>query len=83
VTATFKDGSQETRNLLIGIEGAYSRVHEYLLGKEWTTLILSCIVALAIVSRLLEQEINALRNLHPRYCIVFYSDRYFIWLGSK
>lgn len=83
MTATFEDGSQETGKLLIGTEGAHSRVREYLLGKEKAALIPSRIVASATVSRLPEQEANALRSLHPRYCIAFHPDGYFNWLGSK
>jgi 2-polyprenyl-6-methoxyphenol hydroxylase-like FAD-dependent oxidoreductase len=83
VTATFEDGSQESGNLLIGTEGAHSRVREYLLGKERAALIPSRIVASVTISHLPEQQVNALRNMHPRYCIAFHPDGYFTWFGSK
>lgn len=83
VTATFEDGSQESGNLLIGTEGAHSRVREYLLGKESSELISSSIVASATLSCFPEQQVNALRNLHPRYCIALHPDGYFTWFGSK
>ncbi|CRG85571.1 hypothetical protein PISL3812_02618 [Talaromyces islandicus] len=81
VTAVFEDSSQATGNLLIGTEGAHSRVREYLLGKERAAVIPSRIVASATVSRLPEREVSALRKLHPRYCIAIHPDGYFNWLG--
>jgi 2-polyprenyl-6-methoxyphenol hydroxylase-like FAD-dependent oxidoreductase len=83
VTVTFEDGSQEIGNLLIGTDGAHSRVREYLLGKEKAALISSPIVASATISRLPEQVVGTLRELHPRYCIAFHPDGYFNWVGSK
>lgn len=83
MTVTFEDGSKETGNLLIGTDGAHSRVREYLLGKEKAALVPSPIVASATISRLPEQVVGTLRGLHPRYCIAFHPDGYFNWVGSK
>jgi 2-polyprenyl-6-methoxyphenol hydroxylase-like FAD-dependent oxidoreductase len=83
VTATFEDGSQETGNLLIGTEGAHSRVREYLVGREKAALIPTSIVATATVTRLPEQAVKIIRKVHPRYCCGFHPDGNFTWFSSK
>ncbi|KKA16498.1 hypothetical protein T310_9902, partial [Rasamsonia emersonii CBS 393.64] len=81
-TAIFEDGTRATGRLLIGTEGAHSRVREYLLGEKGA-LHPSPIVATATVMRLPEDVVRSVRELHPRYCIAFHPDGYFMWLGSK
>ncbi|KAL1967229.1 hypothetical protein VTN77DRAFT_3520 [Rasamsonia byssochlamydoides] len=80
-TAIFEDGTRATGRLLIGAEGAHSRVREYLLGKEKAALLPSPLVATATVMRLPEDVVRSVRALHPRYCIAFHPDGYFVWLG--
>ncbi|KAL2012921.1 hypothetical protein VTN00DRAFT_446 [Thermoascus crustaceus] len=81
-TAIFQDGSRETGRLLIGTEGAHSRVREYLLGKEKAALCPLPLVATATITRLPEDVVRSVRGgLHPRYSIAFHPDGYFLWLG--
>ncbi|ODM22450.1 hypothetical protein SI65_00038 [Aspergillus cristatus] len=81
VTAFFEDGSQATGKLLIGAEGAHSRVREYLMGPEKAALKPSPVVSSIATPRLPVDVASAVRELHPRYCAVFHPDGYFCWVG--
>ena len=83
VTAFFEDGTHATGKLLIGAEGAHSRVREYLVGPETAALKPSCVVSSIATPRLPIDVSHAVRQLHPRYCAIFRPDGYFSWVGSK
>jgi 2-polyprenyl-6-methoxyphenol hydroxylase-like FAD-dependent oxidoreductase len=83
VAVKFEDGSEEKGRLLIGAEGAHSRVREYLLGKESAALSPSPIVATVTITTFPEEIAQNARLLHPRYWIALHPDGYFQWFGSK
>ncbi|KAK7990523.1 hypothetical protein PG990_014803 [Apiospora arundinis] len=74
VTAIFTDGTQETGDLLIGAEGAHSLTREYLVGKEEAQLIPSEVVASFSLTKLDKEISLSLRNVHPRYCVLFHPN---------
>ncbi|KAK2808403.1 hypothetical protein FQN50_004788 [Emmonsiellopsis sp. PD_5] len=80
-TATFEDGSTETGNLVIGAEGAHSKVREFLFGKEKAALKPSPLVASFTIARLDKQAALDIRKLHPRHCISFHPKGIFAWVG--
>ncbi|KAK2761710.1 hypothetical protein FQN54_001538 [Arachnomyces sp. PD_36] len=83
VTATFEDGSTETGDLVIGAEGAHSKVREYLFGKERASLTPTSVVGSSVMARLPKQAAQDVRNLHSssRYSISFHPKGYFTWQG--
>jgi 2-polyprenyl-6-methoxyphenol hydroxylase-like FAD-dependent oxidoreductase len=79
----FEDGTQEAGALLIGAEGAHSLTREYLIGKEEAQLKSSEIVASFALTALDKDVTLALRNLHPRYCILFHPNGTFAFNSSE
>lgn len=82
VTTVFEDGSHATGQLLIGAEGAHSRIRQFLVGPETATLKPSAVVSSICTPRLPVDVQSAVRQLHPRYCAIFNPDGYFCWMGS-
>ncbi|OJJ48316.1 hypothetical protein ASPZODRAFT_158060 [Penicilliopsis zonata CBS 506.65] len=81
VSVTFEDGSSASGRLLIGAEGAHSRVREFLVGKEEAALNPSPVVSSISVPRLPAEVALAVKELHPRYCLILHPDGYFGWVG--
>lgn len=83
VTAIFTDGTRETGDLLVGAEGAHSLTREYLLGKDAAQLLPSNVVASFSLTQLDRDISLGLRNLHPRYCVLFHPNGTFAFHSSK
>lgn len=69
--------------LLIGAEGAHSRVREYLFGKEKAALQPTKVVSMIATPRLPADQALRVRELHPRYCPFFHPNGHFAWVGSE
>jgi 2-polyprenyl-6-methoxyphenol hydroxylase-like FAD-dependent oxidoreductase len=82
-TAIFKDGTREVGNLLIGAEGAHSKVREFLLGADKAALQMSPIVGTGTIAKLPAETALQFKELHPRYLITFHPNGYFVWIGGK
>jgi len=67
----------------VGAEGAHSKVRNFLLGQEKAALILSPIVASAVITSLPAEVALSFRKLHSRYCVMFHPNGYFCWLGGE
>jgi hypothetical protein len=83
VTLTFADGTQQTEDLLIGAEGAHSPTREYLLGKHEAQLIRSDVVVSFALADLNKEISLALRDMHPRYCVLFNPNGTFAFISGK
>jgi 2-polyprenyl-6-methoxyphenol hydroxylase-like FAD-dependent oxidoreductase len=81
VTAHFEDGTEATANLLIGAEGAHSRVRDFLLGPETAALNPSPVVASLVLTTLNTEAAQSFLKLHHRSSICFHPDGYFMWWG--
>jgi 2-polyprenyl-6-methoxyphenol hydroxylase-like FAD-dependent oxidoreductase len=82
-TAVFEDGTREVGNLLIGAEGAHSKVRNFLLGPERAALKKSPLVSSGTIAKLPAVTALQFKNLHPRYLITFHPNGYFVWIGGK
>ncbi|KAK7052879.1 hypothetical protein VNI00_004199 [Paramarasmius palmivorus] len=82
VTATFADGTQEQGGLLIGAEGAHSRVRDLLLGPEQAALKRNPLVLTYVVTKLPEEAIAKMRKLHKRMTSCFHPEGIFAWFGA-
>jgi len=80
-TATFEDGTSQTGNLLIGTEGAHSKVREFLVGKVDAALVKLPLVATATLAKLPADAAVLAQDLHPRYMVTFHPHGYFTWIG--
>lgn len=77
IKLTFQDGTQGTGDLSIGAEGAHSPTREYLISKDEAQLLLSQVVASFYLTILDKETTLALRQVHPRYCVMFDLNRTF------
>jgi 2-polyprenyl-6-methoxyphenol hydroxylase-like FAD-dependent oxidoreductase len=82
-TAIFEDGTREVGNLLIGAEGAHSKVRSFLLGPERSALQMAPIVSSIAIAKLPAEAALRFRDIHPRYVIIMHPNGNFAWIGGK
>jgi 2-polyprenyl-6-methoxyphenol hydroxylase-like FAD-dependent oxidoreductase len=82
-TAIFKDGTREVGNLLIGAEGAHSKVRSFLLGPERSALQMSSIVSSVTIAKLPAEAAFRFSDTHPRFVILLHPNGNFAWIGGK
>jgi 2-polyprenyl-6-methoxyphenol hydroxylase-like FAD-dependent oxidoreductase len=82
-TAIFEDGTREVGNLLIGAEGAHSKVRNFLLGPDKAALKMCPIVSSGTIAKLPADAALEFKKLHPRYIIAFHPNGSFVWIGGK
>jgi 2-polyprenyl-6-methoxyphenol hydroxylase-like FAD-dependent oxidoreductase len=82
-TAIFEDGTREAGNLLIGAEGAHSKVRGFLLGPDKAALQMCPIISSATIAKLPADAALQFKDLHPRYLIALHPNGYFAWIGGK
>ncbi|KAF5361511.1 hypothetical protein D9758_006216 [Tetrapyrgos nigripes] len=66
VVATFEDGTKEEGKLLIGCDGAHSRIRKFLLGPEQAAMRQLPLLCNAALTSLPKETALALRKVHPR-----------------
>ena len=82
-TAIFEDGTGEVGNLLIGAEGAHSKVRSFLLGPERSALQMSPVVSSIVIAKLPTEAALRFKDLHPRFVIILHPNGNFAWIGGK
>jgi 2-polyprenyl-6-methoxyphenol hydroxylase-like FAD-dependent oxidoreductase len=82
-TAIFEDGTREVGNLLIGAEGAHSKVRSFLLGPERSALQMAPIISSVALAKLPAEAALRFRDMHPRFMIILHPNGSFAWIGGK
>lgn len=82
-TAIFEDGTREVGNLLIGAEGAHSKVRSFLLGPERSALQMSPVVSSTAIAKLPAEAAMRFSDMHPRYVLLPHPNGNFAWIGGK
>ncbi|KAK7052880.1 hypothetical protein VNI00_004200 [Paramarasmius palmivorus] len=83
VTATFEDGTKEQGGLLIGADGAHSKVRDFLLGPEKSALKRNPLVLTYVTTTLPEEAIAQVRKLHNRMSVAFHPAGIFTFFGDR
>ncbi|KAK7449761.1 hypothetical protein VKT23_013236 [Stygiomarasmius scandens] len=83
VTALFEDGTEEQGALLIGCEGAHSKVREYLVGAEKAALRPLPILTNAAVTSFPAEAALAIRKIHQRFMFSIHPEGCFIWMSVQ
>jgi 2-polyprenyl-6-methoxyphenol hydroxylase-like FAD-dependent oxidoreductase len=82
-TAIFEDGTREVGNLVIGAEGARSKVRSFLLGPEKSALQMAPIVSSVTIAKLPVEAALRFSDTHPRFMILVHPNGAFAWIGGK
>jgi hypothetical protein len=70
-------------NLLIGAEGAHSKVRNFLLGSDRAALQQSPILNSVTIAQLPAKTASQFKYLHPRYLIAIHPNGHFVWIGGE
>ncbi|KAK7755112.1 hypothetical protein SLS62_002927 [Diatrype stigma] len=82
-TATFRDGTSESADMLIGSDGAHSLVREFLVGPERAALQSSPLAASVAMAKLPAFAAEKFKQLAPRFLLGFHPLGYFCWIGGE
>jgi 2-polyprenyl-6-methoxyphenol hydroxylase-like FAD-dependent oxidoreductase len=82
-TAIFEDGTREVGNLLIGAEGAHSKVRHFLLSPDKSALHMSPFVGSVAITKLPAEAALRFKDIHPRFVLLFHPNGIFGWIGGK
>lgn len=69
--------------MIIGAEGAHSKVREFLVGTETAKLVQSPIVASVTMAKLPRDAAIAFQKINPRYHVTFHPNGMFTWISGK
>ncbi|KIK54488.1 hypothetical protein GYMLUDRAFT_48632 [Collybiopsis luxurians FD-317 M1] len=83
VTATFEDGLEEEGQLLIGTDGAHSKVRDFLLNPERASVKYSQIVASRVLTTLPAEVARQLVALHPRNIVGYDPRGLSLWISTQ
>ncbi|KAF2160539.1 hypothetical protein M409DRAFT_59808 [Zasmidium cellare ATCC 36951] len=80
-TATFVDGTFATADLLIGAEGAHSKVRDFLVGPVNSALNPLPLVASVTIAKLPKSAALKFKEYASRLMVIFHPLGYFNWIG--
>ncbi|KAF5373043.1 hypothetical protein D9758_001503 [Tetrapyrgos nigripes] len=81
VTAVFEDGIKEEGKLLIGCDGAHSKVRDFLLGPESAALKPLPFLSSVVLASVSKETALAIREVHPRNVSVISPSGTFGWIS--
>ncbi|KAK7449759.1 hypothetical protein VKT23_013234 [Stygiomarasmius scandens] len=83
VTVLFEDGTEEQGGLVIGCEGARSKVREFLVGAEKAALRPLPILTNASVTSFPAETALAIRKIHQRLMILIHPNGFYAWMCAQ
>lgn len=84
VTATFEDGTGTTGNILVGCDGAKSKVRELVVGSEAAQMTVMPINTFNFNQKFTAEQALHLQTVHPLFKMSYYPETAeMFWLSSE